>query len=339
MLTRALLVVIVLLAVLATGTTASPVRVRAMAGPEMAPTVGPGDAYVVVDADTVEVGDVVVFWSPETGTFETRRVVERTDAGYVTKGDGLETTDQAAGRSPVPRSGIVGEVATLDGGLVVLPGLGGVVTFAGERSLLLLGLVALLAGAYVVRGRPQRRRPDPDRHVWRVRDVAGTLFVAALVTSLALTPLGAASYQVTFMATADGGEARYAVPVGEPVTRTVELPAPRMPATRLVLEAEGVTVDSWARTGDALAVTVTVPPAATTGAQPATLSVFPYPAVLPRPALEALHTVHPLAAILGSAAGLLALPVLAYLLFVDGARPIRVHRARRRLRQFVRERR
>lgn len=339
MLTRALVVIVVLLALLATATTAAPVRVRAMNGDAMAPTIGPDDAYLVVDAETVEVGDVVVFLSPETGAFETRRVVGQTEAGYLTQGDARDATDQSAGRSPVPRSGIVGEVATLNGELAVLPGLGGPVSFASQRSLLLLVLVALLAGLLVVRGRHDHRRHDPDRNVWRVRDVAIAVFVAALIASLALTPLTAASYQVTFMATDDGGETRYAVPVGEPVTRTLEIPLEPTPFTRLVLEAEGATVEDWERRDDGLAVTVTVPPAAATGPQPAVLSVFPYPAVLPRPALESLHALHPIAAILGSALALLALPALAYWLFVDGARPIRAHRVRRRVNQLVRERR
>lgn len=339
MLTRALLVAVVLLALLATATTASPVRVRAMEGDAMAPTIGPGDAYVVVDARTVELGDVVVFWSPETGTFETRRVVDRTEAGFLTQGDARGETDQAAGRSPVPRSGVVGEVASFRGRLAVLPGIGGLVAGAGANSLLLLAIVGLAAGVGLVRSRHDRRRHDPDRHVWRVRDVALALFVAGLIASLALTPLTAASYQLTFTATADGGETRYAVPVGEPVTRTLEVPFERMPLSRLVVEGDGVTVEDWAQQGDSLSVTVTVPPADATGPQAATLSVFPYPAALPRPALEALHGLHPLAAILGSALALLALPVLAYLFLLDGQRPIRAHRVRRRLRQFVRERR
>lgn len=339
MLTRAILAVAVLLALLATATTASPVRVRAMQGDAMAPTIGPADAYVVVDAETVEAGDIVVFWAPETESFETRRVVGRTDAGFLTRGDAAQTTDQAAGSSPVPRSGIVGEVATLNGQPVVLPGLGGPVSFTSERSLLLLAAVALLAGVFVVRGRHDHRRHDPDRHIWRVRDVATAVFVGLLITSLALTPLGAASFQVTFMATADGGEARYAVPVGEPVTRTIEVSVAATPFTSLVVEAEGMTVEEWTRTGSTLAVTVTVPPADATGPQAATLSVFPYPGILPRPVLESLHGIHPLVAILGAAAVLLVPPVLAYLLFVDGARPIRAHRVRRRVNQFVRERR
>lgn len=339
MLTRAILVVVVLLALLATATTASPVRVRAMQGDAMAPTIGPTDAYVVVDAGTVEAGDIVVFWAPETESFETRRVVGRTEAGFLTRGDAAETTDQDAGYSPVPRSGIVGEVATWNGRPVVLPGLAGPIAFASERSLLLLVGVALLAGVFIVRGRQDHHRHDPDRRIWRVRDLATTVFVGLLVTSLALTPLGAASFQVTFMATADGGDARYAVPVGEPVTRTIEVPVAPMPFTALVVEAEGMTVEEWSRTASTLAVTVTVPPAAATGPQAATLSVFPYPAILPRPVLEALHAIHPLVAILGAAVVLLVPPLVAYLLFVDGARPIRAHRVRRRVNQFVRERR
>lgn len=339
MLARAILVVVVLLALLATATTASPVRVRAMDGDEMVPTIGPADAYLVVDAETVEKGDIVVFWAPETESFETRRVVGRVETGFLTKGDATGTTDQDAGYSPVPRSGIVGEVARLNGQPVVLPGLGGLASFAADRSILLLTQVALLAGLVVVRGRQHRRRHVPDRRVWRVGDFATLLFVGLLVVSLALTPLGAASFHVTFVASADGGGARYGIPVGEPVTRTIEVPVRRIPFTQLVVEADGMAVEDWSWNSSSLTVSVTVPPSDATGPRPTSLSVFPYPAVLPRPALEGLHAVHPLAAIVGTGGVLLVPPGLVYLLFVDGSRPIRAHRVRRWTRQFVRDRR
>ena len=339
MLTRALLVVLLLLSLLATATTASPVRVRAMEGGAMAPTIDPGDAYVLVDAGTVRTGDVVVFWSPEHGTFLVRRIVERTDAGYVTRGDGLDATDQAAGLSPVPRSGVVGTVPEVAGELAVLSRLGGPVSFVERHAIAVLALFALAFAGFLARGRRDYQRGRPRRSVWRVRDVVGALFIVALVASVSMTPLGAATYQVTFLATQDGGDSQYAVPVGEEVSTTLDVPVRRPLFSRLVVDAEGMTVDGWTVSGSTLSVGVTIPPATATGPRPTVLRVYPYPAVLPRPALEALHALHPIVAVAGSAIALLGLPALLYALFVDGDRPIDVRRAPRRLVRILRERR
>lgn len=329
MLWRVLVVIVVFLALLATATTAAPVRIRAMDDGEMAPAIGHGDAYIVVDAGTVDVGDIVVVWSPETGTFETRRVVGETDQGYLTRGDAAERTDQTAGGSPIPRSGIVGEVASLGGRPVVIPWLGGPVGGLGDNPLIGIGLAALVGAGLLVRERRAARDPDPHRAVWRVSDVAEGAFLVLLVLSVALTPLGVASFQLTFLIGADSGESRYAVPVGESMTRTIELPVTRTPATQLVVEGDGLTVERWDRTDDGLAVTVTVPPTEATGPRSTAVTVYPYPAVLPNGVIGPLHGIHPAVAVLASALALLVIPVGLYLLFIDGSRPLRISRERR----------
>ncbi|MFB6362050.1 MAG: S24/S26 family peptidase [Halobacteriales archaeon] len=329
MLTRAIIVVVLLLGLLVSATTVSPVRLQAAQSDAMAPTINQNDVYLVGDAGTIESGDVIFFWSPVRGEFLTRRVVERTDAGYITKADGASTTDQANGLSPVPRSGIVGEVVSVGGRLAVLPGLAGPISAVTQFTLELLGLLVALTAFLISRGRQRYERDTGDRRVWRIKDIALAVFLVGLIVSVALTPLGASSFQVTFIATEDGGESRYTVPVGETVTRTLSLPVDRQPFSRVVVRSDGLTIEEWRWTAEGIEVTASVPAKAATGRQPAAIQVFPYPAVLPRDLLEQLHELHPIVAILGSVAALLGLPLLLYGLFVDGNRPIRPRQARR----------
>lgn len=95
----------------------------------MTPTLSTGDGFVAVPspvADDPEPGDVVVYRSRaiESGGLVTHRIVDRTDEGFVTRGDANSITDQQAGEPPVPRDRIVAQVLTVDGHVLALPHLG-----------------------------------------------------------------------------------------------------------------------------------------------------------------------------------------------------------------------
>lgn len=95
----------------------------------MSPTLSTGDGFVAVPgpvADEPEPGDVVVYRSEaiEPGALVTHRVVGETEDGYVTKGDANPVTDQQAGEPPVTRDRVVATALTVDGRVVVIPGLG-----------------------------------------------------------------------------------------------------------------------------------------------------------------------------------------------------------------------
>lgn len=69
----------------------------------MSPAIPAGSLIYVVDTGEYDVGDVVTF--ERGGATITHRIVERTDDGYVTKGDANDRRD-----APISRSQIVGEV-------------------------------------------------------------------------------------------------------------------------------------------------------------------------------------------------------------------------------------
>lgn len=95
----------------------------------MAPTMQPGDGFIAVPAAVTpppEHGDIIVFEAQELhgGGLTTHRVVNRTEAGYITRGDANPFTDQAGVEPPVSESQIVAEALRINGEVVVIPDLG-----------------------------------------------------------------------------------------------------------------------------------------------------------------------------------------------------------------------
>jgi hypothetical protein len=148
-----------------------------------------------------------------------------------------------------------------------------------------------------------------------------------VVTTVAITPLGAATYQLTYVAT-DDGVAPGTIPLDESVQKTVSLPASTAPWERAVVRGTGVEVDSVDTAGGGTDVTVTIPPPDDAGVTRMALHVTPYPRVLPASTLGAIHDVHPVLAIVSGVAVLFGPVLVLYGLLLDGHRPIAIPRWR-----------
>lgn len=301
-----------LVAVLVTPASAPAYLAHATSG-SMAPTIDAGDGYVVVGAGEVDVGEVVVFRSAERGGFVTHRVVGRTDAGFVTRGDANDETDQATGLPPVPREAIEGEVLSVAGTPIVIPGLGVFVDTVHSNRILSLGLVVAIG---VVVGVRDRRRRDPrDRSILRVRHVVPPVLAGAAVLSVAVVLLASSSHVVVLEGEGTGGG-----------TASVTLQTDPGPLTHVVVGARGATVEDRTVEGDSMTVTLSIPEGGVGGAS--RLEVHSYPMTLPTPAIEALHAIHPALAALATVLVAIAPLSLAYVAVLDGQQPLR-HPARR----------
>ena len=105
----------------------------------MEPTLEPNDGYVAVPAllvDDIEEGDIILFEAQELGGGEltTHRVADETEAGYLTKGDANPFLDQEGDEPPVVEGQIKAVALEVNGGPVVIPGLGA--TIGGTTTLL-----------------------------------------------------------------------------------------------------------------------------------------------------------------------------------------------------------
>lgn len=292
----------------------TPLQLSYVYSDSMEPTIGQGDGYVVGPAGDVSTGDIVVFDSEHRGEYVTHRVVAVTEDGYLTKGDNNPSTDQEAGHPVVTDASIVGTVLSVGGHPVVIPRLAGVA--AVLSTYWPLGILAVLLGGGLVERNPRAR------DVVRVDDLVTPLVLTVVAGSAVALTYAAPTYEMVFTAvTIAGAAGGHIIPVGESVTRSVEV-ATGPPFTYQFIEAAGVTALDVTATGGTVDVVVDVPAQSSSGVHEAAVTTHYYPAVLPRGVVGTLHSLHPVAASLATI-GTVVAPVYAiHRLLVDGKAPI-----------------
>ncbi|MFC3960160.1 S26 family signal peptidase [Halovivax cerinus] len=295
----------------------------------MQPSLEPGDGFVAIPAvvaDDPEPGDVVVFDARtiQGGGLTTHRIVDETDAGYVTHGDANPFTDQDGGEPPVQDSQIVATVWQVDGEIVSIPSLGTASTsltrlfdVAGETVSGAVGARSAIGstGAAVVvfvlstlwygielvreRGEPretsrfdggERERLDP-----RYICVGFTLLVLVAAAAAMFVPAGATHYDIvsaefdsedeTVIRQGTTQETGYAVANGGFVPIVSYVDSGEYVRT----PAERTTVGP--RSESEIPIAITAPDE--TGFYPTSVTEYRYLQVVPPSAIDALYDVHP----------------------------------------------
>lgn len=293
---------------------ASPVQISYVYSDSMEPTLETDEGYVLVPAGEVETGDVVTFWSPQRDEHVTHRVVGRTDEGFLTRGDNNDVTDQAAGYSPVTRDEVTGEVLTVGGDPVVLPGFGRVAAFVAAHRLLALAAAAAL----LLLGLAGDGDQSVERSVLRTADLAHPVLLVALVGSTLVVTAGGVHQSVTYVAVEDDASGPRSLAVGQAGNETVVADVGAVPLTNRVVVADGMSVTNVTTNESTVVLQAQVPPPSSAGPHRTDVSVYRLPAVLPAGLQRSLAAVTP--ALAGAVSvGVAFLPLLvAYLLFVDG---------------------
>jgi signal peptidase len=300
----------------------TPVGLAFVETDSMSPTLEPGDGFVAVPtrvAGEIDEGDVVTFRAREEGNrLTTHRVVAVTDEGYVTRGDANPFTDQQGGEPPVTRDRVAAVALSVDGSVVVVPGVGEAVEAsqgvfasladslgldAGPRQLATV-LLAALGAAFVLDellgGEEEGQGTDRIRERAAGHDatrllVGGVVLVVVVATlSMALSS-GATVIQyesVGQTAGVTGG-----VPAGESREVSVTLVNGGFAPAVAVLAAPGDAplsrdvVALGPRESTSVTVTVTAP--AEPGVYEQRVVQHRYVGVLPVSVLRSLHAVHP----------------------------------------------
>jgi len=306
-----------------------PVLLSYVTTDSMEPTLDPGDGFVAIPsavAGDVEEGNVVTF-EAETlngGGLTTHRVVDETDRGFVTKGDGNPFTDQDDEEPPVKRAQIKAVAWQPGGSVLVIPHLGTLITGSqsvletGQRTLAamlgtrsLLGtqglaylLLAVSAIAYVLdlvfgsgAGRRRTRERSRDDGVSTRLVLAGfALLIVAGATAAMVLPAGAQEFGVVSAESDSPGlsviETGTSESVGYPVGNGGPIPVV------VFLEPGSDSVDIApneltvpGRSAVNATLTITAPPE--TGYYRQYLVRHRYLAILPQSTIRALYTVHP----------------------------------------------
>lgn len=196
----------------------------------MKPQLDPGDGYIGIPkplAGEISPNDVITYQAQTLngGGLVTHRVVRKTDAGYITKGDNNPFTDQQGGEPPVTEAQIELVVLTINGDIVTIPHLGDVAiaaqglvntaisTFglknfsAGNPGIVVtvIGLLfVLVAGASELITDENAR--SMERSTRRSATIDSRLVLAAVVLVLALpllsvTALPSGTQEITILST------------------------------------------------------------------------------------------------------------------------------------------
>jgi len=325
------MVVLLVVAVLAVTTPTSPVYVSYVNSDSMEPTIGVNDGYLVVADAAVERGDIAVFWSDEREEYVTHRVVDRTDAGLVTKGDNNEVTDQAAGYAHVQRADVIGTVLTVGGKPIIIPWLGVLasVIVANRLSVLVLG-GCLVVGSLLY---DRENRSRPSRSLVRVGDVTHPLLVATVVVVVGGVLLGAVSYDTTYVVTDGAANGANTLTVGEAATERVQIHVAAVPFTYRMIDTKGLSMTDRTANASTISAVLRIPKQTERGTHETSLTVYRYPAVLPEQAVRTIHGTSPLLAAATTVGLLFAPALLVYTLLFDGKKPLRPFRVRRRSRR------
>ncbi|ARS91470.1 signal peptidase I [Natrarchaeobaculum aegyptiacum] len=321
MLTRLghLALAIVLVSLVAGQVLGYPILLGYVTSDSMEPTINAGDGFVAIPeplAGDVGVGDVVVYESPDGDGLVTHRIVDETEAGYVTRGDGNPVTDQESGDPPLADDAVLATALQARGEVITIPSLGAVATTAGaaavtaqtwltdvlefdqfqNASILPSVVLVLSVAGYLfetVRERSSRRTPSADVEPDPRRlALAFALFVVVVASAAMVVPAGSQTY--TVVSSDPAPDADLVVEPGENADTTYRVANSGFTPVVAYLEPadDGVSVtpDSATvpgRDSEHASVTLDIPE--TTGHHDRTVVEWRYLYVFPRDVIDALY--------------------------------------------------
>lgn len=294
-----------------------PAQLVLITGNSMEPTLHKGDVVLTHDTDSIDKGDVAVFYSPDRGQEVAHRVVETTEDGYITQGDNNPSTDQSDGLPPVQDSQIQGEVVQIGEQPATLP-IGNVLSVFLNRPAAISPLLAIVFLTLLILRQDSTQRGR--QNIEEVGDVIRPLLLIAFVASIAFMQLGAASTTVAVLFTEDGGSQPTVEEVGEEATIDATIESREPAFSHQIVSADGpVSAEEIRETEErgSSDIRINVETRATEGVQQGKIIVYNYPAVLPSGIIETLHRIHPLVAA-ATVSAVMFIPVwLIYLLVID----------------------
>ena len=303
----------------------------------MEPTIDAGDGFVALPTalgGEPATGDIVVFEAEtiEGGGLTTHRIVDETEAGFITRGDGNPFTDQDGGEPPVTDGQIVATVPQAGDSPLVIPFLGTAIqTVQGAVGALISSVVTVLGldavgdgtvgtglfGAGLVllvvsfisewrstdRGRSRERRQSTTSS-----DGFDTRLLAVLLVLVVLVPANAAMLLAggTTEVTVDGEAVAEAeeVAAGDPVEVEINVRNSGLITVLTVLEPTGETGDVTIEpnklavpSGGAGAATATVPAPPSDVDRTVRAEQHRYLLLMPEGVLADLHDRNPLLAL------------------------------------------
>lgn len=274
----------------------APVSVTTPVSDSMEPTAPQHSLAVVVNSD-VDVGDIVLFESPQRDSPVLHRAVgtAQADTGYITQGDANELPDQSLGMSPVTQGDVDGVVPTVAGYPVVIPYVGGILT----NPFVLLGSWGLLALSvlYTTQVSKLGRGGVTTMPIRKYGAAFAVILVVALPAATALFAVPVQAEIVT--STTASPDSANVAPPGGVTEQTVSASSPFYAVlhTAVVVDGDLTLQDTSSPIGEQTTrITVQNSPSDEPVIHEGTVRIYTYPSVLPGVFLEPFDAVHPVLA-------------------------------------------
>lgn len=283
----------------------------------MEPTVSSSDLIFVTSLGSPDVGDTVLFHTPEHELPAFHRVVETTEEGFITQGDANPVSDQDAGYPVITEENIIGTTITVGGHPLIVPYLGAILS----NTPLIVSLWIALAVISIL----EVKTMDTDRRSTRAPSFGGrTALTVSAIFIIVFLPLAIMALPAT-------------VPVTTATTETVTEPGVQPIDDRIeVYTPTGVIVHHYVDTGESFVVTgisergsniiemdIAIDSTDNQVMREGTLTVYTYPKTLPTQIITGLAVIHPGLAAISTSAVLSGAVYLIGLLFIDPKQPLR----------------
>ena len=334
----------------------------------MEPTLEPGEGFVAIPAEIagpIEEGDIVTFEARALhgGGLITHRVVERTEHGYITKGDANPSTDQAGQEPHVTDGQIVAKALQIDGEVVAIPHLG--TAAVGTQSVIETSQVRLagLLGTSVVLGtqglayllftcgvgflvidtllrrnkriRDGRQRTRARKHVYSFGTIVLAFALLIALVALGTMVVASSTHEYGVVSASFESERANVIPAGETEAQNLTLQSDGVVPMVSIVEpaSDGVVVNPREHVlthGSESNVTLSLSAPPETGFYLRSVVEYRYFAVLPPSVISALHSIHPWLALSGVTAVLVVAFTLPSALLIGTNGRIRVRERTRK---------
>jgi signal peptidase len=327
-----LFVIAIILALIAGQVLGQPTGLSYVETDSMSPTMEPGDGFIAIPTqvdNSIQEGNVIVFQAKKLhgGGLTTHRVVDKTERGYITRGDANPFTDQDGDEPPVKEPQIVAKALQVNDETVVIPYFGTLIegiqsvleliqrqlaSVLGTSSLLgAQGLAYLFFGGTVVWYAVGEWRDQTTKHSNRdtsrevganTRLVVG-FFAVLLVLSATVAMVGPAGTQEYEIVSAEfESDNANVIPTGD--SKTVIYPVDNggiVPiVTYLEPASKGVEItphESHVQPRSVVNASLTLQAPPETGYYRRFVTEHRYLGLLPTPVIRSLYAIHPWAPI------------------------------------------
>lgn len=304
---------------------ASPITLISIQGDSMEPTIPDNSLLVNYETKNVDDGDIITFYDPQTQQFITHRVVNETDAGYITLGDNNDVIDQTTGIQPVQPTAIEGRAIVVGSTPLYIPYLGSVFDVLQQN---LIQVFLIIFGAYLALS--QASRQTEQQRVFGhlvARDIFRPIFIVCLVMMVFAFTLTATtlSAPIVYTNSDSAAQQQYVVTTGD--TKQIETITIERETTWYLGDlyfSDNLEIVSIERMSDSqVSLRVVVPPEPAPGTLQSTITLYQYPRVLPEGFVQSLATINPVLASFVTSLVTLSPMFLIYYFIIGPTTPIK----------------